>query len=151
MAKQPKYSILEYAAISLSFADELATFRKGGAQGVGITEFTGPRVRERETMVQTLRDSGLEPTVCWPAVPSVLPLTLFGGPQDPEKRVEALCDAIRNLHPFNPIACGCVTGAQGNYGDVEARKIIVEGLREAARVSAALSGPFPPEGRKKCL
>jgi sugar phosphate isomerase/epimerase len=139
MAKQPKYSILEYATLDLSFADELAAFREGGAQGVGITEFTGPKVRERETMVQTMRNSGLEPTVCWPAVPSVLPLTLFGGPQDPEKRVESLCEGIRNLHPFNPVACGCVTGAQGNYGNTEARRIIVDGLREAALFAAGLN------------
>jgi sugar phosphate isomerase/epimerase len=138
MATKPKYSILEYATLNLSFADELAAFREGGAQGVGITEFTGPKVRERETMVQTLRNSGLEPTVCWPAVPSVLPLTLFGGPQDPEKRVEALCEGIRNLRPLNPVACGCVTGARGDYADAEARKIVVDGLREAARVASGL-------------
>jgi sugar phosphate isomerase/epimerase len=138
MTTRPKYSILEYATLNLSFADELSAFREGGAQGVGITEFTGPKVRERETMVQTLRNSGLEPTVCWPAVPSVLPLTLFGGPQDPEKRVEALCEGIRNLHTLSPLACGCVTGARGNYGEAEARKIIVDGLREAARVASGL-------------
>jgi sugar phosphate isomerase/epimerase len=137
MAK-PKYSVHEYTTLNLNFADELAAFREGGAQGVGIIEFTGPRARERETMVQTLRNSGLEPTVCWPAVPSVLPLTLFEGPQDPEKCVEALCDGIRNLHPFNPIACGCVTGPRSNFADAEARKITVEGLREAARVAASL-------------
>lgn len=138
MATKPKYSILEYATLNLSFADELAAFREGGAQGVGITEFTGPKIRERNTMVQTLRNSGLEPTVCWPAVPSVLPLTLFAGPQEPEKRIEALCDGIRNLHPLNPVACGCVTGARGNLGEKEARKIVVDGLREAARVASGL-------------
>jgi len=139
MPTKPKYSILEYATLKLSFADELAAFREGGAQGVGITEFTGPKIRERETMVQTLRDSGLEPTVCWPAVPSILPLTLFGGPQEPERRVEALCEGIRNLHPFSPVACGCVTGSRGSYGKQEARRIIVDGLREAARVAASLN------------
>jgi sugar phosphate isomerase/epimerase len=138
MAKEPKYSILEYATLNLSFADELAAFREGGAQGVGITEFTGPKARERDTMVETLRNSGLEPTVCWPAVPSVLPLTLFGGPQDPEDRVEAMCNGIRSLRSFNPVACGCVTGAQGDYGKIEARQIVVEGLREAARVASSL-------------
>jgi sugar phosphate isomerase/epimerase len=138
MAKMPKYSILEYATLNLSFAEELAVFREGGAEGVGITEFTGPKARERETMVQTLCESGLETTVCWPAVPSVLPLTLFGGPQEPEKRVAAMCEGIRNLRPLNPVACGCVTGAQGNHGKDEARRIVVEGLREAARVASGL-------------
>lgn len=138
MANEPKYSILEYATLDLSFADELTFFREGGAKGVGITEFTGPKARERETMVETLRKSGLEPTVCWPAVPSVLPLTLFGGPQQPEKRVEAMCEGIRSLRPFNPVGCGCLTGAQGDYGKNEARGIVVEGLREAAHVASGL-------------
>jgi sugar phosphate isomerase/epimerase len=136
MAKQPKYSILEYATLDLSFGDELAAFRAGGAEGVGITEFAGPKARERETMVETLQRSGLKPTVCWPAVPSILPLTLFGGPQDPEKRVEAMCNGILSLKPFSPVACGCVTGAQGPYEKVEARKIVVAGLREVARFAS---------------
>ena len=136
MAIEPKYSILEYATLDLSFADELAAFRDGEAKGVGITEFTGPKARERATMVETLDNSGLEATVCWPAVPSVLPLTLFGGPREPEKRVEAMCNGIRSLEPFRPVACGCVTGAQAGYSKIEARQIVLEGLHEAARVAA---------------
>ena len=139
MPKEPKYSILEYVTLNLSFADELAAFRAGGAEGVGVTEFTGPKVRERETMIKTLHSSGLQPTVCWPAVPSVLPLTLFGGPQEPEKRILAMCEGIRTLRPLQPLACGCVTGAQGSYDKSDARRIVVDGLREVARVASGLS------------
>jgi sugar phosphate isomerase/epimerase len=136
MDRLPKYSILEYPAVSLSFDDEIAQFREGGAAGVGITEFLGPRRSDPKDMLRILSKSGMQPTVCWPCVPSFLPLTLFGGPQDPGERTFQMCAGITRLSVLKPIAFGCVTGAQGSYSRDEARKHVIHGLREAARAAA---------------
>jgi sugar phosphate isomerase/epimerase len=131
----PRYSVLEYVTLDLPFEQELTVFREGGAEGVGITEFTGPRGRNTSEMAEALVYSELQPTVCWPSIPSFLPLTLFGGPQDPGERTAEMCAGIKRLSAFHPVACGCVTGAHGEYSKREAREIVVNGLREAAHTA----------------
>ena len=64
-------------------------------------------------------------------MPSILPLPLMEGPNEPEHRIEAICASLHRLAPFKPSGVVCLTGPGA------ARDTVVEGLRtigeEAAR------------------
>ncbi len=133
---EPMFSMLEYVTLELPFEEELAAFRRGGAMGVGITEFTGPKGRDIDAMREALAEARMPVTLCWPEVPSVLPLEGFEGEEDPVARTEQLCEGIRRLSALDPIGISCLTGAQGVFSKEEARRHAVDGLRRAATVAA---------------
>jgi sugar phosphate isomerase/epimerase len=137
MSATPKFSMLEYVTLDRPFADELAAFRAGGATGVGVTEFTGPKGRDIGAMRQALEEADMAVTVCWPEVPSILPLDGFRGSTDPVTRTRQLGECIKRQSELNPIGVACLTGAQGTYDAADARERVVAGLAEAANVAAA--------------
>lgn len=134
----PKLAMLEYVTLDIPFEQEIAEFRRGGAEGIGITEFTGPKGRDITAMKRSLEASGMPVTLCWPEVPSVMPLPGFAGEEDPRARTRAMCDGIRRLSTLSPIGIGCITGPQGAHSSAEARRLVVEGLSQAASVAEEL-------------
>ncbi|TML47561.1 MAG: hypothetical protein E6G21_12705, partial [Actinobacteria bacterium] len=92
-----RVSISQITTVSASFADDLDAYRAAGADGIGIWEF-----KLAEDSLERFRQSGLVAATAVPAVPSVLPLPLMEGPEDPEERVAAIRAGIRRLAPFEP-------------------------------------------------
>jgi sugar phosphate isomerase/epimerase len=80
----------------------------------------------QDDSLERFRASGLEAAAAIPAVPSILPLPLMEGPDDPEQRVEAIRAGIRRLAPFEP---ACVLFLTGPGDD---RATILEGIRAIA-------------------
>ena len=126
-------SISQITTVSQAFADDLDVYRAAGADGIGIWES-----KLADDSLERFRASGLEAAAAVPAVPSILPLPLMEGPDDPEERVAAICAAIDRLAPFEPACVLFLTGPG------EDRAAIVDGIRtiaaaaERAGVSAAL-------------
>ena len=136
----PPFAVCEFTTLHASFEDDLAAYRAAGATGIGICEIKLAEGREDEQL-EALRESGLQAASAVPAVPSVLPLPLFPGPEDPGERVEALCASVPRLAPFEPSALVCLTGPAGELGSEEARRLVVDGLR--AVVDEAERAGFP--------
>jgi sugar phosphate isomerase/epimerase len=113
-------SISQITTVTQSFADDLDAYRSAGADGVGIWE-----MKLEDDSLERFRTSGLEAAAAVPAVPSILPLPLMEGPEDPAVRVEAICAGIRRLAPFEPSCVLILTGP----GD---RATVVEGIRTIA-------------------
>jgi sugar phosphate isomerase/epimerase len=137
---EPRYSVQEWVAIEVPFADELAAFRRGGAEGIGLSFFTGPRAPRPKLaeMSQLIEDSGLVTTACWPEIPSILPIPGFAGPTDPQERTARMVEFVREVAVLNPEFIGCVTGPAGDLEPVRARAAVVDGLGRAARAAADL-------------
>jgi len=131
---EPKFSVSEITTLHQTFEQDLACYREAGADGVGIWEFKLPEGDDREALAK-LRDSGLEATTCIPGVLSVWPVP-FPGPTDPKERTEALCAAVRRFAPFEPEVILCLTGHPGDTEPAEGRRVLVEGMRQAAKVAA---------------
>jgi len=94
--------------------------------------------------LECFEQSGLGAATAVPQVPSIHPLPLLPGPDDPRERIDALLASLHRLAPFNPSAVLCFTGP----GD---RGTVVEGLREVAAEAARLDltiafEPFQREG-----
>jgi sugar phosphate isomerase/epimerase len=116
-----RFSISQITTVSQSFAHDLDAYRAAGAHGVGIWE-----LKLQDDSLERFRASGLEAAAAVPAVPSILPLPLMEGPNDPGERVEAIRAGIRRLAPFEP---ACVLFLTGPGDD---RATILEGIRAIA-------------------
>jgi hydroxypyruvate isomerase len=113
-------SISQITTVAQSFADDLDAYGSAGANGIGIWE-----MKLEDDSLERFRASGLESAAAIPAVPSILPLPLMEGPEDPDERVEAICAGIRRLAQFEPTCVLFLTGP----GD---RATIVDGIRTIA-------------------
>ena len=135
-----KFGICELSTFPASFEADLVAYAAARADCISI--FEGKLVEGREAeQLEAFRDSGLVASAAVTAVPSVLPLPKFPGPDDPEQRVEAIVGGMRRLAPFEPTAFVCPTGPAGDRSDSEARAVLAEGLRAVADESARLGIP----------
>lgn len=116
-----RLSISQITTVTQSFADDLDAYRAAGADGIGIWE-----MKLADDSLARFRASGLGAAAAIPAVPSILPLPLMEGPEDPAERVDAIRSGIRRLAPFEP---ECVLFLTGPGDD---RTAIVEGIRAVA-------------------
>jgi sugar phosphate isomerase/epimerase len=92
-----------------------------GADAIGLWEMKLPEGGDAAAL-ELLEASGLGRAAAVPAVPSILPLPLLEGPEDPAERVDAICASLHRLAPFKPSDVVCLTGP----GDD--RDTVVEGL-----------------------
>jgi sugar phosphate isomerase/epimerase len=132
----PLFSSCSFTTPDTSFEEDLALLTEIGAQGVGICEFK-LRAGEEAAQLAALAASGLRASVCMPANISPLPTgVVFPGPDDIDQRVELMCASVRRFAPFRPDSIVVITGALRERTPLEARRIVVESLREVARVAA---------------
>jgi sugar phosphate isomerase/epimerase len=130
----PAFSISEVTTLGASFDDDLAAYREAGADGIGVWEMKLPD-GDDGAAAERLRASGLASTNAVPRVPSILPLPLLPGPDDPRERVQAICGSLRRLAAFDPDCCVCLTGPAGGRDLRAARRDVVEGLRRIAEAA----------------
>jgi sugar phosphate isomerase/epimerase len=146
----PPFSVSQVSTLAASFADDVRTYAAAGIDGIGVWEQKLGDGPDDEALA-LLAQSGLGAASAVPTVPSVLPLPLLPGPDDPEARVAALCASVHRLAAFSPAAVVCLTGPAGGREAGDARALVVEGLRtvaaeaEHAGVRLALE-PFQREG-----
>jgi sugar phosphate isomerase/epimerase len=121
----PRVSISQITTVTESFASDLDSYRAAGAAGIGIWE-----MKLDEDSLERFRRSGLEAAAAVPAIPSIMPLPLMEGPEEPESRVESICAGIRRLAPFEPLCVLFLTGP------IEDRGAILDGMRALAEEGA---------------
>jgi sugar phosphate isomerase/epimerase len=127
----PAFSISQVTTFRASFDEDLAAYREAGVGGLGVWEIKLPP-GDATAAAERLRASGLASTNAVPAVPSILPLPLMPGPDDPRERVQAICGSLRRLAAFDPDCCVCLTGPAVGRAPHAARRTVVEGLRRIA-------------------
>src|SRR5436190_11122157 len=149
-ARLPRFSISQVSTLAASFADDVHAYTRAGVDGIGIWELKlgdGPDDEERELVAA----SSLGAASAVPAVPSILPLPLLPGPDDPPARIDAICASLHRLAAFEPSGVVCLTGPAGARDRDDARGLVLDGLREIA-AEAARAGvrvalePFQREG-----
>ena len=146
----PRFSVSQVSTLTASFADDVRAYAQAGLDGLGVWELKlgeGPDAEELEL----LEASGLSSTSAVPQVPSILPLPLLPGPDDPRARIDSICASVHRLAAFRPSGVVCITGPAADRDPDTARGLVVDGLREIA-AEAELAGvrmalePFQREG-----
>jgi sugar phosphate isomerase/epimerase len=123
------------STLTASFADDVSTYADAGLDAIGIWE-----MKLDADSLEQFRASGLGAASAVPETPSIHPLPLLPGPDDPRERIDALRRSINRLAEFEPTAIVVVTGP----GD---RDTVVRGLRELAGEGVRLAlEPFQKEG-----
>jgi sugar phosphate isomerase/epimerase len=135
----PLFSISQVSTLAASFGDDVRAYRAAGADAVGVWE-----IKLGDGSLAEFQASGLGSATAVPAVPSIHPLPLLPGPDNPRERVDSLLRSLEVLAPYEPAAILCFTGP----GD---RATAVEGVREVAREAERLGlrlalEPFQREG-----
>ena len=146
----PPFSISQVSTLPASFAEDVDAYAAAGAEGIGVWELKlgdGPD----GGALEQLAASGLGSATAVPLVPSILPLPLLPGPEEPQQRIESLCASVHRLAAFGPSAVLCFTGPAGDRDPGDARATAVAGLRtvatEAERAGVRLAlEPFQHEG-----
>jgi sugar phosphate isomerase/epimerase len=95
-------------------------YAAAGVDGIGIWEL---KLEDDDAALEALEESGLGRASAVPAIPSILPLPLMEGPEDPRERIDAICASVHRLAKFSPAAVVCLTGPG------EDRDAVVDGLR----------------------
>jgi sugar phosphate isomerase/epimerase len=128
---RPRFSISQITTLASTFAADVRAYAAAGVDGIGVWEIKLPPGGDAEALEQ-LEASGLGSAAAIPAVPSILPLPLMNGPENPQQRIEAICASLHRLAPFEPSGVVCLTGP----GDD--RDTVVQGLQTIAAEAARL-------------
>ncbi|HET7129200.1 MAG TPA: sugar phosphate isomerase/epimerase family protein [Gaiellaceae bacterium] len=129
---EPRVSVSQITTVRSSFADDVRVYAEAGLDGIGVWELKLGEDGDAEAL-EAFEASGLASASAVPAIPSILPLPLLGGPEEPAARVEAICRSIERLAPFRPSGIVCLTGTGEGRDADEARAVVVAGLRTIAR------------------
>lgn len=113
----------------------MRAYAAAGADGIGVWEIKLPDGEDTRALEQ-LEASGLGSAAAVPAIPSILPLPLMEGPEEPRERVDAICASLHRLAPFQPSGVVCLTGPGTDRDTVVAalRTIGEEAERAGVRV-----------------
>jgi len=128
---EPRVSVSQITTVRSSFADDVRLYAEAGLDGIGVWELKLGEDGDAEAL-ELLEASGLASAAAVPTVPSILPLPLLGGPDDPAERIEAYCASLERLAPFRPSGLVCLTGTADGRDPDEARSVVVDGLRTIA-------------------
>jgi sugar phosphate isomerase/epimerase len=148
--QQPLFSISQVSTLAASFGEDVRAYAAAGVDGIGVWELKLGDGPDDEALEQ-LAASGLGSATAVPLVPSILPLPLLPGPEDPEERIDLICESVHRLAAFEPSAVLCFTGPAGGRDRETARAIAADGLRQVAR-EAEIAGvrlalePFQRQG-----
>jgi sugar phosphate isomerase/epimerase len=133
----PRLSVSQITTLRSSFAEDVRDYAAAGFEGIGVWELKLGEGADAEAL-EALAASGLESAAAIPAIPSVLPLPLLGGPEDPAERIDAFCRSLERLVPFSPSSIVCLTGTGLGRDADRARTIAVDGLATIAREAERL-------------
>ena len=134
----PRVSVSQITTLELAFAEDVRAYAAAGLDGLGVWETKLPEGGGDDEALELLQASGLESAAAIPAVPSILPLPLLGGPTEPAERVEAFCASLHRLAPFRPSGVVCLTGTGAGRDPDDARATVVDGLRTIGREADGL-------------
>jgi sugar phosphate isomerase/epimerase len=133
----PRVSVSQITTLRSSFAEDVRDYSAAGLDGIGVWELKLAEGRDAEAL-EVLDASGLQSAAAIPAVPSILPLPLLGGPEDPVERIDAFCRSLERLVPFKPSSVVCLTGSGLGREPDEARAVAVDGLAQIAHEAERL-------------
>jgi sugar phosphate isomerase/epimerase len=110
-------------------------YTAAGVDGIGVWELKLPQGGDGEAL-ELLEGSGLGSAAAVPAIPSILPLPLMEGPEDPGARIDAICASVDRLAAFRPGSIVCLTGPGDDRDTVVAalRTIGDEAERAGVRI-----------------
>ena len=133
---EPKYSVAAWMTPHNGVFDDIEQIARTGANGIGLWEGKFGD-GDDHAIGEALAEHGLRAALCMPREWTILATHLSRAERDPKKRTQMICESIRRLAAFDPVAIVVGPGASGDAskpaGPIEA---VAEGLAEIADVAA---------------
>ncbi|MGY1602946.1 sugar phosphate isomerase/epimerase family protein [Geodermatophilus sp. SYSU D00815] len=134
---EPRISISCPTTYTATIEEDIRNYHAAGATGIGLWEYKLDG-RDDGAVHDLMQEHDLVATLCCAKVPSVIPDPFFAEPADPGQRVEAMKEAVRRFARFRPAGILVTTGEPGGYDPAEARRIVVDGVRQVAETAGEL-------------
>jgi sugar phosphate isomerase/epimerase len=134
MTSPSRFSLCQLAVPDTAFEEDVALCRE---LGIGLsldTDKLGDPADD-DRLIELMRDNGVPAAVCVAQPMTILPAAYVDGPVDVRERLEIVKAGIRRLARFGPATVFTITGPERSYGAREARRIVVDSLRELQEVA----------------
>lgn len=132
---EPRYAVSELSLPANTFREDVEQIGASTATGIGLWEGKLTDVSDADARAM-LADNGLTPTLCMPAVWSIFPNSRFADPVDTSARVDLICESVRHLAVFEPIAVMITPGTATGDDHATSRRLMVDALKRIADVGA---------------
>jgi sugar phosphate isomerase/epimerase len=140
----PKFSLCQLAIPGTTMSEDIQLCADLGIGCLGLDENKLGDDTDDAVRAQ-LAQAGVKAGICGTKTLSLLPSPMMAGPEDPQQRIDDVCQSIQRLAAFQPETVFIVTGPLGSYSKQAARDIVVDGLRSAAATARAAGVTFSVE------
>jgi sugar phosphate isomerase/epimerase len=145
MNEPPRFSVCELGLPGTSFAEDLSLCIDLRISGLSIDQRKLDGL-DYKSVRDELSRHGITAAICAPKTLSVLPGPFIPGTdEDPHRRIQDICESMTTLAALEPATVFIATGPAGGLSPSEARRVVVDGVREAARAAAAAGVLFSIE------
>jgi sugar phosphate isomerase/epimerase len=134
---EPRISISCPTTYTATIEEDIRNYSAAGATGIGLWEYKLDG-RDDAAVHDLMQEHGLVATLCCATVPSVIPDRFFAEPAEPRERIEMMKAAVRRFARFQPAGILVTTGEPGSYEPADARRIVVDGIRQVAETAGEL-------------
>jgi sugar phosphate isomerase/epimerase len=134
MTSPVRFSLCQLAVPDTTFEADVVLCRE---LGIGLsldTDKLGDPADD-DRLIALMEESGVQAAVCVAQPMTILPSDYVGGPADVRERLQIVKAGIRRLARFRPPTIFTITGPEGDRGASEARRIVVDALRELQEVA----------------
>ena len=127
-----KLSLSEISTVAASFEEDVAAYAAAGFEGIGIWEFKLPDDDEANRAL--LRAAGSASRAASPPCrrSSRSGSRAWRDLPIPTRASAALCSSVRRLATYEPECVLCLTGPAVELDENDARRAVIDGLREVA-------------------
>jgi sugar phosphate isomerase/epimerase len=138
MMRTARYAVNGWSMPSSPILEDIAAVKRTGADGLGLLE-SKIGAGEDQRVLESMHEHSISASFCVPATGWVLPVPskVPGTTQDPEERIELMCEGVARLAKFDPAVIVIGPGVTGvpneRAGPVE---VVADGLGRVADVAA---------------
>jgi sugar phosphate isomerase/epimerase len=134
MTRSLRFSLCQLAVPDTTFEQDVELCRE---LGIGLSldsdKLGDPAGDDR--LIELMRANDVPAAICVVQPMTLLPSPYVVGSDSPRERLEVIKAGIRRLARFDPPTVFVITGPEGTFGAREARRIVVESLRELQGVA----------------
>jgi sugar phosphate isomerase/epimerase len=143
MNAEPRYAVNEWSTPHNTVLQDIQQIARTGGNAIGL--FGGKFVAGEESQyLEAMHQHGLVASYCVPTVWTILPtpFNVPGIPSDPFQRTDMICEGMRQLAPFKPMAFIIGPGVSGSaQHPLEPSKELADCLVQIADEASALDVP----------
>lgn len=133
-ARAPLFALCQLGLPDTSVAEDIELSRRISADGLGVDVNKLDVAGDDAAVLDMMRRHDVAASACVPSPMSILPMAIYGGPDDIDERSAMIVDGIRRLAKFDPDCVLILTGPPlPGDTDADSRERVLPVLDVAAK------------------